>query len=92
MVDADLSKYQSIVYEGDSLARDTTVKEKNADYLQNNMKYSAFSLAGEVARYLNISCVLAAQILRESVDGIDVILDAVNRYNAVLDMEVNSLG
>ena len=85
LVDADLSKYQSIVYEGDSLARDTTVKEKNADYLQNNMKYSAFSLAGEVARYLNISCVLAAQILRESVDGIDVILDAVNRYNAVLD-------
>lgn len=85
LVDADLSKYQSIVYEGDSLARDTTVKEKNVDYLQNNMKFSAFSLAGEVARYLNISCVLAAQILRESVDGIDVILDAVNRYNAVLD-------
>lgn len=85
LADADLSKYQSIVYEGDSLARDTTVKEKNADYLQNNMKYSAFSLAGEVARYLNISCVLAARILRESVDGIDVILDAVNRYNAVLD-------
>lgn len=85
LADADLSKYQSIVYEGDSLARDTTVKEKNADYLQNNMKYSAFSLAGEVARYLNISCVLAARILRESEDGIDIILDAVNRYNAVLD-------
>ncbi len=85
LADADLSKYQSIVYEGDSLARDTTVKEKSADYLQNNMKYSAFSLAGEVARYLNISCVLVARILRESVDGINVILDAVNRYNAVLD-------
>lgn len=85
LVGADLSRYQSIVYEGDSLARDTTVKEKNADYLQNNMKYSTFSLAGEVARYLNISCVVAARILRESVDGIDVILDAVNRYNAVLD-------
>lgn len=85
LVGADLSKYQSIVYEGDSLARDTTVKEKNIDHLQNKMKYSAFSLTGEVARYLNISCVLAARILRESVDGMKVILDAVNRYNAVVD-------
>jgi len=82
---ADLSKYRSVMYEGDSLARDTTVKEKTVDHLQNNMKYSAFSLAGEVARYLNISCILAARILRESVDGIDAILDAVNRYNAILD-------
>src|SRR5699024_3409374 len=85
LVDADLSKYASIMYERDSLARDTTVKEKNIDYLQDNMKFSEFSLAGEVARYLNISCILAARILRESVDGIDTVLDAVNRYNAVLD-------
>ena len=85
LVDADLSKYASIMYERDSLARDTTVKEKNIDYLQENMKFSEFSLAGEVARYLNISCILAARIMRESVDGIDVVLEAVNRYNAVLD-------
>ena len=82
---ADFSKYQSLLYEGDSLARDTTIKEKVVDHLQNNMKYSAFTLAGEVARYLNISCVLASRILRESVDGMNAVLDAVNRYNAVLD-------
>ncbi len=82
--DADLSKYASIMYERDSLARDTTVKEINVDYLQENMKYSEFSLTAEVARYLNISCVLAGRILREAKDGIDKILDAVNRYNAVL--------
>lgn len=85
LTDADFSKYRSVMYEGDSLARDTTVKEKIVDHLQNNMKYSAFTLAGEIARYLNISCILASRILRESVDGLDVILDAVNRYNAVLD-------
>lgn len=85
LADADLSKYASIMYERDSLARDTTVKEKNIDHLQENMKYSEFSLVGEVARYLNISCILAAKILRESVDGLRVILDSVNRYNAVLD-------
>ena len=81
---ADLSKYASIMYERDSLARDTTVKEVNVDYLKENMRYSEFSLTAEVARYLNISCVLAAQILHEAKDGIDTILDAVNRYNAVL--------
>lgn len=85
LVDADLSKYASIVYEHDSLVRDTTVKEKNIDYIQENMRFSEFSLAGEVARYLNISCILAARILRESIDGIDMILEAVNRYNAILD-------
>ncbi|HCT92392.1 MAG TPA: type III restriction endonuclease [Lachnospiraceae bacterium] len=85
LVDADLSRYTSTMYEHDSLARDTAVKEKNIDHLQENMKYSEFSLVGEVARYLNISCILTARILRESTDGLSVILDAVNRYNAVLD-------
>lgn len=85
LADADFSKYASIMYERDSLARDTTVKEKNIDYFQNNLKFSEFSIAGEVARYLNISCILAARILHESVDGIDAVLEAVNRYNAVLD-------
>ena len=85
LAEVDLSKYASIMYERDSLARDTTVKEKNIDYLHDNMKYSEFSLAGEVARYLNISCILSAKILHECVDGIDAVLKAVNRYNAVLD-------
>lgn len=80
----DYSKYASVMYEGDSLALDTTVKQKNVDDLQEKMTYSELSLVGEVARYLNISCILAAKILRESVDGIDKILEAVNKYNAIL--------
>ena len=84
LAEADLSQYRSVVYERDSLARDTSVKEVNVDYLQNNMKFSAFSLAGEVARYLNISCLLASKILREAEDGMELILEKVNQYNAVL--------
>ena len=83
--DADLSKYASVRYESDTLAHDTTVKEKNIDYIQDNMRYSAFTLAGEIARYMNIACVLDSKILRESVDGVDTIFDTVNRYNAVID-------
>ena len=85
LVDADLSKYSSIMYERDSIANDTSTKQSNADEYQVKMRYSAFSLAGEVARYLNISSILAAKILREAQDGINVILAVVNQYNAVVD-------
>lgn len=85
LVGADLSKYSSVMYERDSIANDTSTKRSNADEYQVKMQYSAFSLAGEVARYLNISSILAAKILREAQDGMDVILADVNRYNAVLD-------
>lgn len=81
----DYSKYASIMYEKDSIARDSSVKEKNIDFIKEQKKFSAFSLAGEVACYLNVSCVLAARILREAVDGIDEIVEAVNKYNEVLD-------
>lgn len=85
LLQADLSRYASVMYEKDSLARDTTVKEINIDYLKEQTKYSEFMIVGEIARYLNISCMLVRRMLTESVDGIDVILDSVNRYNAVLD-------
>lgn len=49
------------------------------------MHYSEFSLTGEIARYLNVSCVLIAKILREATDGIETIIAAVNRHNEILD-------
>lgn len=82
--DVDLSKYESTRYESDTLARNTTVKKQNIDYVQENMKFSAFTLVGEISRYLNISCILVSKILEESVDGMDAVLDAVNRYNTVI--------
>ncbi len=81
---ADLSKYASIMYERDGLARDNTVKEINIDHFKENIKYSEFMIVGEVARYLNISCLLAKKILCESLDGIEKVLEAVNKYNDVL--------
>lgn len=83
--DIDYSKYSSMMYEKDSIARNTPLKEKNIDHIRNQMKYSVFSLAGEIARYLNISCILAAKIIRESIDGENVILEAVNKYNEILN-------
>lgn len=81
----DLSKYASVMYERDSLARDTTVKEINIDYIKDNMKFSEFSLVGEISRYLNVSCILISRILREATDGIAKILETVNKYNEVIN-------
>lgn len=81
----DFSKYAAVMYEKDSISHDGSVKEHNIDDLKENIQYSAFSLAGEVARYMNISCILAAKILNESTDGIEAILKAVNKYNEILD-------
>lgn len=81
----DLTRYASVMYERDSLARDTTVKEKNIDYLKENMQFSEFSLVGEISRYLNVSCVLLSKIIREATDGVDKILGVVNKYNEVLN-------
>ena len=83
--DIDYSKYKSIMYEKDSIARVSSLKEKNIDYIKEQMKFSEFSLVGEVARYLNISCILINKIIKESVEGVDAILEAVNRYNEILD-------
>lgn len=85
LVDIDYSKYESIMYEKDSIARDSSLKEKNIDYIKEQMKFSEFSLVGEVARYLNISCVLINKIIKESVDGVDAILEAVNKHNEILE-------
>lgn len=81
----DYAKYESIMYEKDSIAHDSSVKEKNVDFIKEQKRFSEFSLVGEVARYLNISCVLTDKILREAVDGMDAILEAVNNYNEILD-------
>ena len=82
---ADFSKYAAIMYEKSRISHDMSVKETNIDALKERMRYSAFSLAGEIARYLNISCVLAAKIICESVDGETAVLEAVNQYNELLD-------
>ena len=86
LIDADLSKYEPEVINKGTLGQGMsgkTIKE-NADDLRDTMKYSELSLIGEIARYLNISCILTAKILRESVDGVKLILEIVNKYNEVI--------
>lgn len=84
LVALDVEKYKAVIYEKTGLSHDMTVKERDADNLLDNVKYSAFSLAAEISRYLNISPILASRILAESVDGAQEVVDLVNKYNEVL--------
>lgn len=81
----DLSKYAATRYEKSKMSSQTSAKETNVDDLREMAQYSAFTLAGELARYLNLSPIFLDKVLRESVDGIDLILEKVNTYNDVLD-------
>lgn len=80
----DLDKYKAIIYEKDGLTLDMSVKERAADNIKDNIKYSAFSLSAEISIYLNLSPILVSKILSESKDGTDTVLEYVNRYNDIL--------
>ena len=84
LVELDLEKYKAVIYEKDGLARDMSVKKRDADNLKDNIKYSAITLAAEISRYLNISPILVSKILSESKDGIDTVLEYINKYNDIL--------
>ena len=81
----DESKYEAKMYEKGSLRLGLSEKETNIDSMKDQDKYSEFSLTAEIARYMNISCLTIAKILRESVDTPNTIVEAVNRHNEVLE-------
>ncbi len=81
----DESKYEAKMYEKGSLRVNFSEKETNIDAMKQQMKYSEFSLVGEISRYMNIPCLTISRILRESVDGSAAVVTAVNRHNEILD-------
>ncbi len=79
----DFDKYETHVYEKESLTDQRTVKKQAVD-LGGNREYTAYMLVGEIAKYLNMSCIFIEQILTESVDGIDKVTETVSKYNDFL--------
>lgn len=80
----DFERYKSRIYEKDSITSSSTMKIRDINDIRDKVKYSEFSLVGEIARYFNLSCLLIERILKESVDGADEIVRTVNEYNEVL--------
>lgn len=91
----DFDKYETHVYEKESLTDQRTVK-KSAVELGGKREYSSYMLVGEIAKYLNLSCLLIEQILTESTDGMAKITSTVSKYNeflydVIIPMIFNSL-
>lgn len=85
LAELDESKYEAKMYEKGSLRLGLSEKETNIDSMKEQERFSEFSLTAEISRYMNISCLTIAKILRESVDGSDNIVAAVNRHNEILE-------
>lgn len=79
----DFDKYETHVYEKESLTDQRTVKKQAVD-LGGNREYTSYMLVGEIAKYLNMSCIFIERILTESVDGIDKVTETVSKYNDFL--------
>lgn len=84
LLEMDVEKYKTVIYEKASLAYNMSVKERDADDLRDTIRYSIYSLSAEISRYLNISPILISRILREAKDGTDTILEYINKYNDIL--------
>lgn len=84
LINFDYRKYQSTVYEKMGLAYDMAPKEKVIDIQQEKIYFTLYTLTFEIARYLNVSCVLISKILNESTDGVSKILEAVNKFNPIV--------
>lgn len=80
----DLSKYEAKIYVKHGMTSSSTVKQESADKYVERTEYSLFTLVGELSRYMNISCIKLQELLENSVDGIETILEKVNLYNDVV--------
>lgn len=83
--EVNIEKYQINVLTKDSILSETSVKKKNADNIKQNIKYSEITLVSELSRYLNLSCLKISSILRSSKDGVNSILNLVNKYNEIIE-------
>lgn len=79
----DYDKYDTHVYEKQSLTDERVIKKETVD-LGGGCNYTPYMLVAEIARYLNIPCLLAERILSESMEGIDKIAETVSKYNDIL--------
>ena len=83
--DIDETKYAVTMTTNDMerMGRDTGTKKILTD-AKENTEYSALTLTAEVARYIGKSCLTVQDVIEDSVEGMDKVLAAVNKYNEIL--------
>lgn len=85
LADIDMEKYESHVIEKADIAWGLSAKEQKLK-TREEMAYNELSLVGEVARLLGpeVSCLTIEELIEGSEEGLDTVLDYVNRRNALV--------
>jgi len=58
--------------------------DRDLTSIKDRRKFSELTLVAEIARYLNLSPIRVAQLLRDSDSGLEAVLGAVNEFNELL--------
>lgn len=81
----ETENYDATMYVKEGLTTSSVVRESNINYMISKLAYTEITLVAEVAKYFpDIRCTEVARILRESEEGIDKILVAVNEHNDII--------
>lgn len=78
----DTDKYKSVVYKTSDLSGRQSLKEE--ELIIEERSYSLIELVFEVARYLNMDPLVIEKLLHNSVDGVEAVLEYVNKYNLII--------
>lgn len=87
LAEADTEKYRLIRTEQEGLeVGKTSVKRTSEDitYRRQKRAFSEITLVAEIARYLNKPCLFVSNILAQTQEGTEAILEAVNEFNELL--------
>ena len=78
-------EYDAIKYVKDGITTASVVIESDANSIVKQYRYSELTLVSEIARFFpNIKCTFLAKIIRESKEGVEGVLSAVNEHNEIL--------
>lgn len=78
----DLEQYKSKIYMTKDLTGTQTIKEQ--EIIEEQEEYSLIEIVFEVARYLNMSPIKVENLLQNSADGVDVIINYINKFNQLI--------
>lgn len=79
----DEEQYKSYVYKKQSITDSRIAKQVEVKELSNR-EMSLMDIVFEISRYFNISPIRIESILINCVDGVDKVIDFVNKYNALI--------
>ena len=91
--DIDTEKYKLLHYTQDGLtaahaAKQKEIQAEDLSHLREQRVFSELTLVAEISRYLNKPCLTIEDILAQTKEGTEKILEMVNEYNELLYDEV----